>query len=158
MCDSIGLVFPHQFLKIPLKIIKTSFAIFSKKEKVVKAPLCYKVSKPALPGYVLHNDRHLFNVNRRNYVIDAGWPSIIYVLQNVGRVPNRAYQSAVHAAQDEESKDSLMKEMRCRKGNVDTHSMRIPGVRKVKDADLGLCHDGSRTNKRGEAERDRGPR
>ncbi len=27
-------------------------------------------------------------------------------MQNVGRAPNRAYQSAVHAAQDEENKDS----------------------------------------------------
>ncbi len=78
-------------------------------------------------------------------------------MQNVGRAPNWEYQSAVHAAQDEESKDSLMQEMRCRKGNIGTHSMRKPGVGKDKDADLGLCQDGSGTNKRGEAERDRGP-
>ncbi len=79
-------------------------------------------------------------------------------MQNVGRVPNPAYQSTVHAAQDEESKDSLMQEMRCRKGNVGTHSMRMPGVGTGKDADLGLCQDGTGTNKRGEAERDRDPR
>ncbi len=54
--------------------------------------------------------------------------------------------------------DSLMQEMRCRKENVGTHSMRMPGVGKGKDADLGLRQDGSRTNKRGEAERDRDPR
>ncbi len=36
--------------------------------------------------------------------------------------------------------------------------MRMPGVGKGKDADLELCQDGSRTNKRGEAEQDRGPR
>ncbi len=36
--------------------------------------------------------------------------------------------------------------------------MRIPGVAKGKDADLGLCLDGSRTNKRGESEWDRSPR
>ncbi len=61
-------------------------------------------------------------------------------MQNVGRAPDRAYQSAVHAAQDEESKDSLMQE----------HAMRMPGVGKGKEADLGFCQDGSRTNKRGE--------
>ncbi len=74
-------------------------------------------------------------------------------MQNVGRAPNGAYQSAVHAAQDEESKDSLMQEMRCRKGNIGTDSMRMPGVGKGKDADLGFCQDGSRTNKRGEGSR-----
>ncbi len=83
-------------------------------------------------------------------------------MQNVGRAPNWAYQSAVYAAQDMESKDSLMQEMQCRKGNVGTHFMRMSGVGKGKDADLGLCQDRSRTNKRdeaerGEAERDRGP-
>ncbi len=50
--------------------------------------------------------------------------------------------------QDEESKDSLMQEMRCRKGNIGTHSMRMHGVGKGEDADLGFCQDGSRTNKR----------
>ncbi len=62
-------------------------------------------------------------------------------MQNVGEVPNWAYQSTVYAAQDEESKDSLMQEMRCRKGNVGTHSTRMPSVGKDKDADLGLCQD-----------------
>ncbi len=79
-------------------------------------------------------------------------------MQNVGRAPNRAYPCAVHTAQDEESIDSLMQEMRCRKGNENTLSVRMPGVGKGKDADLGLCQDGSGTNKRREAERDRGPR
>ncbi len=79
-------------------------------------------------------------------------------MQNAGRAPNRAYQSVVHAAQDEESKNSLMQEMRCREGNIGTHSMRIPSVGKGNDADLGFCQDGSRTNERGEAERGRGPR
>ncbi len=51
-----------------------------------------------------------------------------------------------------------MQEMRCKKGNVGTHSMRIAGVGKGKDADLGFCQDGCRTNKRGEAERNRAPR
>ncbi len=68
-------------------------------------------------------------------------------MQNVGRAPNRAYQSAVRAARDEESKDSLMQEMRCRKGNVVTYSMRMPGVGKGKDADLGFCQDGSKIKK-----------
>ncbi len=36
--------------------------------------------------------------------------------------------------------------------------MRMPGVGEGKDTDLGFCQDGSRTNKRGEAERDRCPR
>ncbi len=35
---------------------------------------------------------------------------------------------------------------------------KMPGVGKGKDADLGLCQDRSGINKRGEAERDRGPR
>ncbi len=48
--------------------------------------------------------------------------------------------------------------MQCRKGNVGTHSMRMPGVGKGKDADFGLCEDGCGTNKRGEAERDHGLR
>ncbi len=33
-----------------------------------------------------------------------------------------------------------------------THSMLIPGVGKDKDTDLGLCQDGSGSNKKGEAE------
>ncbi len=51
-----------------------------------------------------------------------------------------------------------MQEMRCKEGNIGTHSMRMPGFGKGKNADLGFCQDGSRTNKRGEVERDRGPR
>ncbi len=51
-----------------------------------------------------------------------------------------------------------MQEMRRRKRNVGTHSMRMCGVRIGKDADLRLCQDGSRTNQKGETERDRGPR
>ncbi len=43
-------------------------------------------------------------------------------LQNSGRVPNRAYQSAVYAAKDE-SKDTLKQEMRGRKGNNGIHPM-----------------------------------
>ncbi len=43
------------------------------------------------------------------------------------------------------------------KGNVGTHSMRMPGFGEGKDADPGLCQDGFGTNKRGEAKRDRGP-
>ncbi len=78
-------------------------------------------------------------------------------MQNVGRAPIWAYQSAVYAAQDEESKDSLMQEMRCRKRNVGTHPMRMPGVGKGKAADLGLCRDGFKTIRRGEAEWDCGP-
>ncbi len=38
--------------------------------------------------------------------------------------------------------------MRCRKGNVDTHFMRMFGVGKGKDVDLGLCQGGSGTNER----------
>ncbi len=60
-------------------------------------------------------------------------------LQNAGRAPNGAYPSAVYAAQEEESKDSLTQEMRGRKGNVTAHSVWVLGVGKVKDADLGLC-------------------
>ncbi len=33
----------------------------------------------------------------------------------------------------------------------------MSGIGKGKDTDLELCQDGSRTNKRGEAERNRGP-
>ncbi len=69
-------------------------------------------------------------------------------MQNVGRAPNQAYQSVEHAAQDEESNDSFMREMRCRKGNIGTHYMRVPGVREGKDGDLGFGQDGSGTNKR----------
>ncbi len=54
------------------------------------------------------------------------------------------------------AKTSFMQEMRRRKGNIGTHSMRMPGVGKGKDANLGLYQDGSETNKRGEAERDCG--
>ncbi len=64
---------------------------------------------------------------------------------------NQAYQFMVYAAQDEKSKDFLMQEMPCRKGNVGTHSMRMPGIGKSKDADLRLCQDGSGTNKENEA-------
>ncbi len=39
-------------------------------------------------------------------------------LQNVGTAPNWSYQSALYAAQDEESKESLMQEMWCKEGNV----------------------------------------
>ncbi len=48
--------------------------------------------------------------------------------------------------------------MRRRKGSVGTNSVWVPGIGKVKEADFGLCEDESRTNKRSEAERDRGPR
>ncbi len=57
-------------------------------------------------------------------------------MQNVGRALNREYQSTLYTAQDKESKDSLMQEMRCRKGNIGTHSMRMFSVGKDKDADL----------------------
>ncbi len=79
-------------------------------------------------------------------------------MQNVDRAPYWTYQFAIHAAQDEDSKNPLMQEMRCRKRNIGTHSMGMPGVGKGKDADLGLYQDGSGTNKSGEAERDYGPR
>ncbi len=36
--------------------------------------------------------------------------------------------------------------------------MRMPGIGKGKDVDLGLCQDGYGTNKKGEAKRDHGPR
>ncbi len=49
-----------------------------------------------------------------------------------------------------------MQQMRSGKGNVGTHFMRMPDVGKGKDADLVLCQDGSRINKRGEADRDCG--
>ncbi len=68
-----------------------------------------------------------------------------------------AYQSAEHAALDKDSKDSHMQEMRRRKGKVGIHSVRVSGVGKIKDVDFGLCQDESETNKRGEAEWDRGP-
>ncbi len=51
-----------------------------------------------------------------------------------------------------------MQEMRCRKGNVGTHSLRMLVVGKGKGANLGLFQDGSRSNKRGEAEWDPCPR
>ncbi len=60
-------------------------------------------------------------------------------MQNVGRAPNPAYQSAVHAAQDEESKYSLTQEMWCRKGNIGTHSMRNPVLEKVRMQTLGFA-------------------
>ncbi len=64
-------------------------------------------------------------------------------MQHAGRALNWAYQSAVYAAQDEESKDSLMQEMWRRKENVSTYSVLVSGVGKVKDIDLGLCQNGS---------------
>ncbi len=57
---------------------------------------------------------------------------------------------ALYVAHYEESKESLMREMWCREGNVRTQSMRMPGVGKDKDADFGFCQDGSGSNKRGE--------
>ncbi len=45
------------------------------------------------------------------------------------------YQYAFYAAQDEESKESVMREMWCREGNVRTHSMRMPGVGEDKHVD-----------------------
>ncbi len=74
-------------------------------------------------------------------------------MQNGGKAPNWAE----HTTQDEESKDSRMQEMLCRKGNIGIYCMRMPGVGTGKDADLGLCQDGSGTNTRGEAEWDCGP-
>ncbi len=57
-------------------------------------------------------------------------------MQNVGRAPNWAYhlQYMLH-----KSKDSLMQEMRCRKGNISTHFMRIPIVGKVRMQTLGFA-------------------
>ncbi len=52
-------------------------------------------------------------------------------MQNVGRAPNWAYQSAVHAAQDEESKDSLMQ--------TSVHILcECPVLKKVRMQTLGL--------------------
>ncbi len=59
-------------------------------------------------------------------------------MQNVDKAPYWAYQSAIRAAQDEEGKNPLMQEMQCRKRNIGTHSMRMLGAGKGKDADLGL--------------------
>ncbi len=60
-------------------------------------------------------------------------------MQNVDRAPNWAYKSALYAAQDKESKESLMQEMWCREGNIGTHSMRMPRVEKDKNTDLGFA-------------------
>ncbi len=49
-----------------------------------------------------------------------------------------------------------MQVMRRRNGKVGTHSVWMSGVGKFKDADLGLCQDGSGTNKRCGGEWDRG--
>ncbi len=54
--------------------------------------------------------------------------------------------------QDEKSKECLMQEIWCREGNVKTHSMRMPGIGKDKDVELGICQDRSGSNKRGETE------
>ncbi len=43
------------------------------------------------------------------------------------------------------------------KGNIDTHSVQMPGVGKDKDTDLGLYQDGTGTIKRGETEWDHDP-
>ncbi len=53
--------------------------------------------------------------------------------------------------------DSLMQGMQRRKEDISIHSVWVPNVGKVKDADLRLCQDEYETNKRGEAEWDRGP-
>ncbi len=56
------------------------------------------------------------------------------------RLFNLPYPSAVHAAQDEENKGSLIQEMRCRKGNIGRRSMRMPGVGKGRPIQtLGLA-------------------
>ncbi len=60
-------------------------------------------------------------------------------MQNAGRVLNRAYQSAVYAAQDEENKDYLMQEGLCRKENVGTHSMRMLVLKKMRMQTLGIA-------------------
>ncbi len=41
-----------------------------------------------------------------------------------------------------------MQEMWRRTGKVGAHSVWVPGIGKVKGADLGLCQDRSETNKR----------
>ncbi len=56
-------------------------------------------------------------------------------MQNVDRAPYRAYRSAIHAAQDEEGKNPLMQEMRCRKS---VHILcECPVLEKVKMQTLG---------------------
>ncbi len=71
-------------------------------------------------------------------------------LQTAGRTVNWAYQSAVYAAEDKENKDSLMQELRRKKGNVGTHSVWVSGVGKVKDTDLGFTRmDPEQTKERG---------
>ncbi len=60
-------------------------------------------------------------------------PAISGRIKNAGRASKWAYQSAVFAAQDEESEHSLMQEMRHRKGNVGTHSLLVTVIGKVKD-------------------------
>ncbi len=65
----------------------------------------------------------------------------------------QAYQSAVYAAQDEESKDSRMQEMRYRKGNILRECL---VSEKVRMQTLGFASMDPEQI-RGEAEQDRGP-
>ncbi len=52
-------------------------------------------------------------------------------MQNVGRAPNRAYQSTIHAGQDE-SKDSLMLKMRAEKETLVHILCECPVLEKVR--------------------------
>ncbi len=60
-------------------------------------------------------------------------------MRNAGTAPNRAYQSAVYAAHNEESKDSLMQEMRCRKGKSVHILCECPVLEKVRMQTLGFA-------------------
>ncbi len=60
-------------------------------------------------------------------------------MQNVSRAPNRAYQSAVHAAQDEESKDSFMQEMHAEMETSVHILCKCPVLEKVRMQILGFA-------------------
>ncbi len=69
-----------------------------------------------------------------------------------------ARQSEIHAAQDRESKINIMQEMRCRKINVGTYTLRVSGVGEGEERNSWQGPDGTGSDKRSESEWHRGPR
>ncbi len=58
----------------------------------------------------------------------------------------------IHIAQDGENIIAMMQEMRCRKRNVDTHTLWVSGVREGEEKNTWQGPDGTGPHKRSEAE------
>ncbi len=78
-------------------------------------------------------------------------------MQDADGAPYGACQPEIHAAQDGESKITVMLQMRCRKRNISTHTLLGSSVKDGAKKNPWQGPDGTGPDKRNEAEWHRGP-